>query len=189
MATKLKIQDGNPLWLSPSIIPSKDLVVSPTSSPSMAAIKTTSTDVFVYVKVENTGTVDLGTCTCPIGPWSLPTFFGGFFASTSGSTSQAQGGVTFKAQPSGDNISGGVNFLFGLSASGRRAWAWSPDGRYFAYVGSPNGTDWFLTIVALQNITRANGTTVNKGSVAAQSNGIFAGLWNTSNFGWAGSKA
>lgn len=190
MAAKLKIQDGSPVWLSPSIVPSKDTVVSPTSTPTTSAIKPTSTDVFVYVKVENTGTVDLGTCTCPTGAWTLPTFFAGFFASVNGSTSQTQGGFTFSATSLGDSISGsGVNFNFGLSASGRRAWAWSPDGRLFAYAGSPNGTDWFLTIVALQAITRSNGTTVNKGAMAAQSNGIFAGLWNNSNFGWAGSKA
>ena len=162
MAAKLKIQDGNPVWLSPSIVPSKDTVVSPTSTPTTSAIKPTSTDVFVYVKVENTGTVDLGSCTCPIGPWTTPTFFPGFFASVNGSTSQSQGGFTFNATSFGDSISGsGVNFNFGLVASGRRAWAWSPDGRLFAYAGSPNGSDWFLTIVALQAITRSNGTTVN----------------------------
>jgi hypothetical protein len=83
---------------------------------------------------------------------------------------------------------------FGSVATGRRAWAWSPDGRYFAYVASPNGSDWSLTVVALQPITRSNGTTVAKGQTAVSGNGIFAGMnaaswWNNGNFSWAGSHA
>lgn len=196
MAAKLTIQDGNPVWLSNSIVPSKDTVVSPNSSPTTATISVTSTGVFVYVKVANTGTVDLGACACTLtGAWSAPVLFAGFLGSTSATKTASQGGVTFSAGPSGDSISGsGISFSFGLAASGRRAWAWSPDGRYFAYVASPNGPDWSLTVVALQNITKANGTTVSKNQVAVSASGIFAGSnatqwWNNANFGWAGSKA
>lgn len=194
MAAKLKIQDGSPIWLSNSIVPSKDTVVSPTSTPTTAVLQVNSTNVFVYVKVENTGTLDLGGCTCTAtGAWPAPSFFSGFFNSKTAGTSASNAGFTFQATTTGDFISGpGLNFSFGLSASGRRAWAWSPDNRFFAYVGSPNGNDWFLSILALQTVTRANGTTVNKGQIAASANGIFPAAppgWNNSNFGWAGAKA
>lgn len=195
MAAKLRIQDGAPLWLSQAIVPSRDTVVSPSSSPTLATPNVTSTDVFVYVKVDNTGTVDFSSCTCSLlGPWTAPALFQGFFGNANGNAAQTANGVTFTASPLGDSLSGGVNFQFGLSASGRRAWAWSPDGRLFGYVGSPNGNDWYLTIVALQPITRSNGTTIAKGSVAASANGVFAGanpalFWNNANFSWARSKA
>jgi hypothetical protein len=193
VAADLRIVDGNPVWASQAIVPSRDTVVSPSSSPALAAVAVNSVGVFVYVKVDNTGTIDLGTCTC--GPplpatWGLPTLFGGFLASTTATQSQSQGGFTFNVSQFGDSISGpGVNFSFGLSASGRRAWAWSPDGRMFAHAGSPNGNDWFLTIVALQAITRSDGTVRPAGQVVASSNGLFSGLWNNSNFGWAASNA
>ena len=193
MVAKLLIKDGNPAWLSTSVVPSKDLVVSPSSSPTLAAVHVTSTNVFVYVKVENTGNVDLGACSCTaLGAWALPVFFAGFGGSTSFSTTVTQAGVTFKASASGDSLNGpGISQFFGISASGRRAWAWSPDNSFFAYVGSPNGNDWFLTIVALQNVTRSNGATVAKGQIAASGNGVFAGPpnWTAQNFGWAGSRA
>lgn len=192
MAANLEIKDGNPIWLSTSIMPSTDTVVSPSSSPSLATIHVNSANVFTYVNVKNVGTFDLGTCNCATGLWPGVTNFQGFFANVNGSFSQTLSGVTFSATPAGDSISssGGVNFLFGLSTSGRRAWALSPDGRFFAYVGSPNGNDWYLTIIALQNITRSNNTVINKGQIAASSNGIFAGppFWNNINFGWAGSS-
>ena len=125
MTAKLLIKDGNPIWLSASIVPSKDLMVSPGSSPSLAAINVNSTDVFVYVKVENTGTVDLGGCTCSaIGAWAAPVLFQNFLGNLTTTKTQTQGGVTFTATSLGDSISGsGINFNFGLSASGRRAWA------------------------------------------------------------------
>ncbi|MBI5118863.1 hypothetical protein HZA56_20535 [Candidatus Poribacteria bacterium] len=196
MSAKLRIQDGNPVWLSPSIVPSKDIVVSPNSSPSLATINVNSNDVFVYVKVENTGTLDLGGCTCTsTGAWAIPSLFQGFLANPTATASQTRDGATFSASANGDSLSGaGINFWFGLSASGRRAWAWSPDGRSFAYAASPNGPDWFLTIVSLQNITRSDGSTVLKGHVAATASGLFAGsnpiqYWTNANFGWAGSKA
>ena len=195
MAAKLSIQDGNPIWLSASIVPSKDQVVSPNSSPSLATVNVSSTDVFVYVKVENPGTVDLGACTCTsTGPWASPQYFQGFLGSPNATTTQAQAGVTFTASTLGDTLSGtGINVQFGLVASGRRSWAWSPDGRCFAYVSSANGPDWTLTIVALQAIVRSNGTTIAKGAAAVTANGLFAGsnaaqYWTNANFGWAGSK-
>ena len=196
MPAKLRIQDGNPVWLSTSIIPSKDTVVSPNSSPSLATIQVNSNNVFVYVKVENTGTVDLGACPCTnLGALAQPSFFQGFVANTNASTTQTQAGVTFTVSTFGDSISGsGINYSFGFPGSGRRAWAWSPDNRFFAYVSSPNGPDWSLTIVALQDITRSNGSIVSKNQVALSTSGIFAGssaaqYWTNANFGWGGSKA
>lgn len=197
MPAKLRIQDGNPVWLSTSIVPSRDTVVSPNSSPSLATVQVNSSNVFIYVKVENTGTVDLGACTCTnTGAWTLPGFFQGFLANPSAPTqTQTQAGVTFTASPSGDSLSGtGISHSFGFSASGRRAWEWSPDGRFFAYVSSANGPDWTLNIIALQNYTRSNGSTVSKGQIAVSASGVFAGsnafqYWNNGNFGWTGSRA
>jgi len=195
MAAKLLIKDGNPIWLSASIVPSRDTVVSPNSAPSTATPNVTSTDVFVYVKVENTGTVDFTTCTCAaVGAWTPPVFFAGFLGSTTATKTETQGGVTFTTNSMGSSISGpGINFSFGLSASGRRAWAWSRT----ADASPSSDPQWqrlYLTIVALQPITRSNGTTIAKNAVAAATNGLYAGTnaaqwWNNANFAWAGSKA
>src|SRR5882672_7011724 len=106
MSATLRIQDGNPIWLSSSIVPSKDTVVSPNSSPTLAAIQVTSTDVFVYVKVENSGTVDLGACSCATGPWVVPTFFQGFSTDPNATTTQTVAGVTFTLNKFGDTLSG-----------------------------------------------------------------------------------
>lgn len=197
MSAKLKIQDGNPVWLSQSIVPSRDTVVSPNASPSLATVSVSSSNVFVYVKVENTGTVDLGACTCAsTGPWQPPQFFTGFLANANGTSPPlTQGGFTFSATPNGDTLSGnGINHSFGFSATGRRAWAFSPDGRYFAYISSANGPDWNLTVIALQAYTRSDGSAVAKGQVAVTASGLYAGTnplqyWNNANFGWAGSRS
>jgi hypothetical protein len=195
MAAKLRILDGNPIWLSDAIVPSKDLVVSPSSPPHLATVNVSSADVFVYVKVENTGTVDLSTCSCTaVGAWGAPTIFANFLGNTTASQVSTVAGVTFNANSINDTLTGpGINVSFGASGTGRRGWAWSPDNRFFAYVGSASGPDWFLTIVALQNVIRSDGTTIAKGSTALTANGIFAGTnaaswWNNSAFGWAGSK-
>jgi hypothetical protein len=199
MPAALRIQDGTPVWASQAIVPSRDTVLSPGSSPAVAAIQVSSTDVFVYVRVENTGTVDLGVCTCSPVPaaWTPVVLFQGFHASPTQQTSQTQGGVTFTARPStdasGDTLSGGgINFSFGVVSGNRRAWAWSADGRFFAHAASAftAGSDWDLTVVALQDVTRSNGTVVRKGQAAVSgSSGLFAGAWNNGQFGWALSKA
>jgi hypothetical protein len=131
------------------------------------------------------------------GNWQTPVWFQQFIsADPAADTSTVQFGVTFTASKNGDLLTGGgINKQFGISASKRRAWAWSPDGRFFAYVSSANGPDWNLTIVALQEIRRSDCSIVSKGNVAATASGIFASGqsplqdWNNSNFGWAGSKA
>jgi hypothetical protein len=64
MVAHLRIEDGNPVWLADSVRPSRDLMVSVAMPPTIAAINAISTDVFVYVKTENTGTEDLGVCGC-----------------------------------------------------------------------------------------------------------------------------
>lgn len=195
MPPALRITDGNPVWLSQSIIPSKDTVVSPGSSPTLAAISVSSQGVFVYVNVDNTGSVDLGQCPCSAAvpaSWTAPPFFAGFAsAPPAAQTTQQNAGTTFTRSPFGDSISGsGFNHSFGL-ATGQCAWAWSPDGRFFARAASSSlgGADWDLSIVALQSITRPNGTTVNKGQQSAQSNNVFAGAWTNASFGWARSAA
>ena len=80
---------------------------------------------------------------------------------------------------------------FGQPGAGAvRAWSFSPDGRWFAYVYSPNGSNWFLRIVALQNVVRANGTTIPQWSTPVSGVGtVFTAPWNNGNFGWAGSNA
>ena len=95
MAAGLRIQDGTPIWASQAILPSRDTVVSPGSSPTLAAIQVSSTDVFVYVRVDNVGTVDLGVCACsPVpAPWTRVALFQGFHASPTTTTSQTQAGV------------------------------------------------------------------------------------------------
>src|SRR4051812_19156981 len=112
MPAALRIADGNPIWLSLAIVPSKDTVVSPGSSPTIATVQVNSTGVFTYVKVENTGTLDLGTCTCSPVPsaWPVATLFGGFWTSTTTNTSQSQAGVTFSTSSFGDSLSGGVSY-------------------------------------------------------------------------------
>jgi len=192
MAASLQIKDGNPVWDSQSLVPSKDTVLSPNMPPSLATINVSSTDVFVYVKVDNVGTVDLGAFTCTTAlpaPWAAPILFAGFLANVNGSTTQSQGGVTFKASTAGDSLSGGVSILLSSAVPNRRAWAWSPDGQLFAYASSVSGTDWHLTIVTLQSITRADGSTVAKGQlIVSGAMGLFAGAWTQNQFGWAGSK-
>jgi hypothetical protein len=169
----------------------------------VAAIHVGSTDVFVYVKVDNVGTVDFGTCACGPVPaaWPVAVFFpaGNFLMNPNATVTQTQGGVTFTARASsnaaGDTLSGAVSFSFGVNSSGRRTWAWSPDGHLFAYVGSSSGNDWTLTIVALQDLTRSDGTIVARGQAAVSggtgASGVFAGppYWTNQQFGWAGSKA
>jgi hypothetical protein len=197
MVDRLRIQDGNPNWLSNSIVPSKDTVVSPSSSPQLATIQVNSNNVFTYVKVENPGTVDLGDCSCnTIGPWITPVTFQGFVDDPMAQISDTQFGFTFTTSPTTDAIGiPGAPPILALTAppSGRRAWAWSPDGRFFAYVSSQDNIIWVVGIVALQNITRPDGTTLTPGLFETFS-GQYGGpnplqTWTNGNFAWAGSKA
>jgi len=191
MAAQLEILDGNPNWLSDSIVPSTDMMVSPNSSPTLAAVTVSSINVFVYVKVQNSGTVDLGVCPCgALGAWNTSPPFAGFLDNMMGTANTPQGGFTFKITATSDTLSGnGINVGFGHPGSGLRTWAFSPDGRYFAYASAATGNDWSLQIIALQAITRADGSTVAKGATAVSTNGVFASRWNASNFGWGqGSK-
>ena len=190
MAAELTIADGNPIWLSPSIVPSKDTVVSPMSSPSVAAVQVNSTDVFVYVKVQNTGTIDIGTCSCvATGAWAAGVAFAGFLVNTLQTRTESQGGWTLTVSPFGDSMSGPVNVTLG-PVSSRRAWAWSPDGRMLAYVASTGGNEWHLRVVALQAITRSDGTVVAAGQFVIDGPaGTFSAPWTQSQFRWAASKA
>ncbi len=194
MSAILRIQDGSPVWVSPSIVPSRDTVVSSASGPQLAAVQVNSTDVFIYVKVENPGTVDLGECDCTkTGAWAAPLVFQGFLANPNGQTSETQFGFTFTASPAGDSIVGpGINQPLAWSPPQRRAWAWSSDGRFFAYVSSTSGPDYVLGLVALQNVTRPDGITLMRGVMVLTASGTFGGAtpnWTTQNFAWAGSRA
>lgn len=202
MSAQLRIQDGNPVWLSASIVPSRDTVVSPNSSPSLATIQVNSTDVFVYVKVENPGTVDLGLCPCSAqfpAVWASAPVFSGFLDSTTQSLTDSHGAFVFEARPlaqGADRITGpGLNtgLPFG---NGRRTWGWSPDGRMFAYVfeteNSPSAageSTWVMGVIALQPITLSDGTTAAIGVPLAEARGTFDGRWTENQFGWAGSQA
>jgi hypothetical protein len=196
VAAELRILDGSPVWASTSIVPSRDLVVTSAAGPSLAAISTTSQNVFVYVKVENVGTVDLGSCNCAVplpSSWSGPTLFAGYRAGPpTSTTTQSAHGTTFTQGPSGDSISGsGFSNFIGYSP-GERVWDWSPDGRFFAYASSTSagGTDWHLTVIALQSVTRSNGTVIPIGGDAVSgASGLFTGAWNNAFFGWMRSKA
>src|SRR5262245_28609754 len=190
MAAILRIQDGTPVWVSPSIVPSRDTVVSSASGPHLAAVQVNSTDVFVYVKVENPGTIDLGECDCTsTGAWTVPLVFQGFLADPAGQASETQFGFTFTASSAGDSIVGpGINQL--LAPSQRRAWAWSPDGKFFAYAASATGgPDYVVALVALQNVTRPTGITLSKGDISTISGKLGGANWTAQNFGWAGSRA
>jgi hypothetical protein len=191
MAAELTIADGNPVWLSPSIVPSTDTVVSPSSSPNLAVVHVNSTDVFVYVKVENTGTLDIGVCGCTAtGAWPLGVVFTGFQTNVLASMTDTQGAFTFTTNPlSGDALSGGVNVTLGPT-SNRRAWGWSPDGRMFAYIATTGGNEWHLRVVALQAITRSDGTTVMPGQFVVDGvSGTFSAAWTNSQFRWGASQA
>ncbi|MCA0458546.1 MAG: hypothetical protein LCI00_31580 [Chloroflexi bacterium] len=187
-----------PLWLSDSIIPSKDTVLSTINQPKIAAISPTSTDVKVYVRVKNDGNTDFGVCAClATGLWTEPTLFQGFLSNPNQTQTATQASVTFTASPQGDSLSGAVSRQFNSGlVPDRRAWAWSPDGRYFAYVYMPKNspTEWYLEIVALQNVTRSDGSIFTKGQFTSD-NGLFASgssplqYWNNSNFFWSRSRA
>lgn len=193
MAALLRIQDGNPVWVSPSIVPSRDTVVSSASGPQLSAVQVNSSDVFVYVKVENPGTVDLGQCACTnTGAWAAPLGFQGFVDDPNAQASETRSGFTFTVASTGDSLVGPGHGLFFTPAGGtqaaRRAWAWSPDGKFFAYVSGPDGR---LTVVVLQNILRNDGTTLAIGQVMFINGppGAAANAWTNANFAWAGSRA
>jgi len=188
MAPKLKIEHGNPNYKSPSIIPSFDTPQSPSATPSLAVIKINSKSLFVYVKVENTGTVDFGGCQCSgalPAAWPSRVQFGRSISGASATTSQSFGSFTFKADPSsgGDRIVGPglppITGVFFGSQNSTRAWAWSPDGRLFAYAYSNTGSNWFLKIVALQSFIRADGSIASPGTLLVSgSAGGFSLPWD-----------
>lgn len=192
MAARLRIQDGTPIWVSTSIVPSKDIVVSPNSSPSLATIQVNSTDVFVYVKVDNTGTEDIGLCDCVnIGPWSPPVTFQGFVNNANATVTETKSGATLTLSPAGDWLdyldSTGVPHRYILNTppvSARRAWDWSADGRFLAYINERDGN---FGVVSVQEVPLPNGTTIQKGGLGYVVLN-FQG-WTNADFGWAGSRA
>lgn len=171
MVASIKIEHGSPLWLSPSIIPSKDLSATTAAGPLWATPSQGSTDVFVYVKVENVGAEDVGT-TCPIGQWATPTSPLTGFTTAGVDADDPQHGYTFHARSAGDRIERDTPFVAGgplpgvslaTPATGRRVWGFSPDGHFFAYAYGPTAGDtqaWRLRIVALDGAIRANGAPI-----------------------------
>jgi hypothetical protein len=193
MSAILRIQDGSPIWVSPSIVPSRDMVVSSLSGPQLATVQVNSSDVFVYVKVENPGTEDLGQCACTnLGAWTAPLPFQGFLDDPNGQASETKSGFTFTASPMGDSLARpGHTLLFGplgMPPSPRRAWAWSPDGRFFAYVSA---LDSWLRVVAVQTIVHHDGTTMTAGQTLSigLATGPGTSPWTNADFAWAGSSA
>lgn len=215
MSAKLKIQDGSPIWMSPSIIPSTNGFQSTQTrpNPTILPIAQNSRNISIYVKVENNGTEDFGTCACgALGQWLPVNLFSGFKTNYLNATGTeihtGPGGSLYKINLEsigGDILTiGGVDYNLGPNASKRWAWAWSPDGNLFAYVYSPtayspgnpsaNPRDWNLVIIAVNTIRKPNGTTVARGSVVCRHSGVLNApsvlhAWNASNFGWAKSKA
>ena len=202
MVARVFIEDGVPFWLSPSIVPSKDLPQSIITAPTLANVSMSSTDVYVYVKVENTGTQDLGVCSCPTGPW-IPA---GNFSESENSTN-----ISIKPSPNGlqsvllDAVGGDILIIgagnYALSGPSipnphHRAWGWSPDGRFLGYVRTagnvpPVGmnSDWKLSVFALQPFTDSDGTVFSPGDeiVSKESGAVWS--WTNYFFRWAGSKA
>lgn len=160
MPAALRITDGNPVWLSQPILPSKDTVVSAGMSPTVAAILVNPQDVFVYVKVDNAGTDDIGPCPVPCQPLAELAVLQRLPSRPADHERDRHERVLrhhFHARAFRrlDQWPGGFNHSFGLSA-GQRAWGWSPDGRFFALAraSSHNGSEWNLTILALQSTQR-----------------------------------
>jgi hypothetical protein len=197
MVTAVAIQHGAPIWASPAIVPSRDTVVSPTIGPTLAAITVTSTGIFVYVKVDNTGDQDVG---CPTGLWAAPVALSGFLASGTASPA-AVGGFRFTAAAGGDtlrNEASGAVVTLGNPASGRRAWGWSSPGNHFfayAYGPSASGTDWRLKVFALNGATRIDGGAIAPGTKvleypASMATPIqYSAPWTANNFRWIQGEA
>jgi hypothetical protein len=205
MAAIVEIQDGNPVWLSSSIVPSRDLVATTAMPPSFAAPTVNATNIFVYVKVDNpAGSVDLGVCTCNrTGRWADAVAFAGAYGSANPFTAAGPPGfsISFDA-PNGDKLLLGAS-SFSLNtvptsppaAPPKRAWAFSPDGRFLAYVVSVNLASvgapsvWLLSVFALQAFVRADGTTVAVGNAIVSKQSSTSWGWTNNNFRWVGSSA
>jgi hypothetical protein len=87
MTAEVSIDHGVPDWLSPSIFPSTQMLQTFLTAPMLASVNVNSTDVYVYVKVENTGDQNLGVCTCTnLGAWNAVVSFGFSDFSTNVST-------------------------------------------------------------------------------------------------------
>jgi hypothetical protein len=204
MTARVIIQDGNPIWLSPSIIPSRDLSATTAVGPTFAAPTVNSNDIFVYVKAENAGTVDLGVCACSnLGRWVDAVPFAGTLGSTTGAAQSPSGLQSIQLDATlGDKlIIGPSSFPLGVApipAPHHRAWDWSPDGRFLAYAvsagqiqgtGAGANSDWKLSVFALQPFTRADGTTVAPGGAIVSTQSGMVWPWTRTNFRWVGSSA
>jgi hypothetical protein len=201
MTAEVSIDHGVPSWLSSSIVPSKDQPQSILTAPTLADVNATSTDVYVYVKVENTGTQDLGVCTCTsMGLWNDVVRFSG---------AENSANVSTKSSPNGqqsirlDATNGDVLLIGGNSypLSGgaipnphHRAWGWSADGRFLGYVrtltmSSTMDSEWKLSIFALQTFTDSEGTVFSPGDAIVSKSSGAVWTWTNFFFRWAGSNA
>jgi hypothetical protein len=208
LAAIVEIQDGNPVWLSSSIVPSRDQVATTAMPPSFAAPTVNATDIFVYVKVDNpVGSVDLGVCACTqAGRWADAVAFGaagtlgGAYGSANPFTAPGPGGFSIRFDTmNGDKLWLGTS-SFALntvtpSPALQRAWAFSSDGRFLAYVVSVNQTApgapsaWLLKVFALQAFARADGTVVALGNAIVSKQSSTSWTWTANNFRWVGSSA
>ena len=212
MVAIVEIRDGNLFRLSPSIVPSKDLVLTTMMPPSFAAPTLNSADIFVYVNVYNPDvSVDLGVCNCTTsGLWAKAVnfdaaAFGGLYGGPNPFTTPATP-AGFKIEfdrVNGDKLLQGAVTFAALNTvpmpppatAPSRAYAFSPDGRFLAYAVSINLTapgapsPWLLSIFALQPFSRADGTMVTPGSVIVSKQSSTSWKWTASNFLWVGSSA
>jgi hypothetical protein len=202
MTAEVSIDHGVPDWLSPSIIPSTQDPQSIATAPMLASVSVNSTDVYVYVKVENTGDQDLGVCTCTSTlAWNgvIPFGFSDFSpnVNTSVNPNDSSQSITLDATNDDVLLIGGNSYPLNGGAipnPHHRAWGWSADGRFLGYVrtltasSTAASSDWKLSIFALQTFTDSEGTVFSPGDeIVSQSGAIWT--WNNNFFRWAGSNA
>jgi hypothetical protein len=199
MADPFDIADGVPnIWDSQSIVPSIEVAPSPTGPTPLPTIDPSASNVYVYVRVDSKTNVKIG---CPIEQWKPPKPLTGFLQGGAGSGSN--GDWTFSASASGDVLANTVDTTvkvnFGFPLSGCRCWGWSPDGKFFAYVFGPttgNKNDWRVTILALDDARRFDGTTIVPTPLRVKSLTTYApastikytSQFTLANFGWVGSS-
>lgn len=166
----IEIPDGVPyIWDSQSIRPSTSTSPWPTSPPTVATIHYNSTDIYVYVEVVNTSN-PAEIVGCPVGPWNPPPPLSGFVGVSLTDVTATNNGWLFTAPVNGADtlVKGGVGaFTFANPPSRDRAWGWSPDGRFFAYVFGPTAGDnksCVMRVYALDGATRFDGSALTPGT-------------------------
>ncbi|HZQ29129.1 MAG TPA: hypothetical protein VFA94_15635 [Acidimicrobiales bacterium] len=187
MPGSIKVQPGPPNqpWLSPSIR---------LRSQKESDLRNIGTHVeplnghayYTYVRVDNTGNEPFGRCRCPAtGAWSKVPYFVDQNPPTNGPGGQrlvVQGGQATLQDSTGVAV---ANFSPSLVND---FWAWSPDGRLFAYVRRDYTTrDWSIEVVTTATYVRTDGRTVARGRTVHQAGPLVSTSPQATagaNFGW-----